>query len=160
MADHRDNPIQATLAGFIDYAKSLNGDEKGEAQVFCDRLFKAFGHAVADRPGTYQGNLGKHHVRTGQETLDKAVREAFGMKPKDDILEFLLKLNLEHAEKECRGELIQGSGLPATYPDAAKLVSDDCIRVDINLKKSGPGHLHIMRKVPLPENCTNVWGVM
>lgn len=45
MADHRENPIQATLAGFIDYAKSLKGDEKGEAQVFCDRLFQAFGHA-------------------------------------------------------------------------------------------------------------------
>jgi hypothetical protein len=29
---------------FIDYAATLQGDEKGEAQVFCDRLFKAFGH--------------------------------------------------------------------------------------------------------------------
>jgi len=30
---------------FIDYWRSLKGDEKGEAQVFCDRLFQAFGHA-------------------------------------------------------------------------------------------------------------------
>ncbi|WP_254172769.1 type IIL restriction-modification enzyme MmeI [Planktothrix pseudagardhii] len=29
---------------FIDYARTLKGDEKGEAQVFCDRLFQAFGH--------------------------------------------------------------------------------------------------------------------
>jgi hypothetical protein len=29
---------------FIDYASTLDGDEKGEAQVFCDRLFQAFGH--------------------------------------------------------------------------------------------------------------------
>lgn len=29
---------------FVDYAKTLKGDEKGEAQVFCDRLFQAFGH--------------------------------------------------------------------------------------------------------------------
>ena len=29
---------------FVAYAKTLKGDEKGEAQVFCDRLFKAFGH--------------------------------------------------------------------------------------------------------------------
>ncbi len=29
---------------FIEYARTLKGDEKGEAQVFCDRLFKAFGH--------------------------------------------------------------------------------------------------------------------
>jgi hypothetical protein len=30
---------------FVDYARTLQGDEKGEAQVFCDRLFQAFGHA-------------------------------------------------------------------------------------------------------------------
>ena len=30
---------------FVDYARTLKGDEKGEAQVFCDRLFQAFGHA-------------------------------------------------------------------------------------------------------------------
>jgi hypothetical protein len=29
---------------FVDYAKLLSGDEKGEAQVFCDRLFQGFGH--------------------------------------------------------------------------------------------------------------------
>lgn len=33
-----------TLQEFVGYAKTLKGDEKGEAQVFCDRLFKAFGH--------------------------------------------------------------------------------------------------------------------
>lgn len=32
------------LEEFVEYAKLLKGDEKGEAQVFCDRLFKAFGH--------------------------------------------------------------------------------------------------------------------
>ena len=32
------------LQQFVRYAKSLDGDEKGEAQVFCDRLFRAFGH--------------------------------------------------------------------------------------------------------------------
>jgi hypothetical protein len=30
---------------FVSYAKLLQGDEKGEAQVFCDRLFQAFGHS-------------------------------------------------------------------------------------------------------------------
>ena len=29
---------------FVHNARTLKGDEKGEAQVFCDRLFKAFGH--------------------------------------------------------------------------------------------------------------------
>lgn len=29
---------------FVAYAATLDGDEKGEAQVFCDRLFQGFGH--------------------------------------------------------------------------------------------------------------------
>jgi type II restriction/modification system DNA methylase subunit YeeA len=32
------------LTHFIQYARALEGDEKGEAQVFCDRLFQAFGY--------------------------------------------------------------------------------------------------------------------
>ena len=32
------------LKEFVEYASTLDGDEKGEAQVFCDRLFRAFGH--------------------------------------------------------------------------------------------------------------------
>lgn len=32
------------ISKFVDYAATLDGDEKGEAQVFCDRLFQAFGH--------------------------------------------------------------------------------------------------------------------
>ena len=31
------------LKHFIEYVARLKGDEKGEAQVFCDRLFQAFG---------------------------------------------------------------------------------------------------------------------
>ena len=33
------------IKDFLTYTKLLSGDEKGEAQVFCDRLFQAFGHA-------------------------------------------------------------------------------------------------------------------
>src|ERR1044071_1805887 len=33
------------IGQFVSYAQTLKGDEKGEAQVFCDRLFQAFGHA-------------------------------------------------------------------------------------------------------------------
>ena len=32
------------IRNFVAYVASLEGDEKGEAQVFCDRLFLAFGH--------------------------------------------------------------------------------------------------------------------
>lgn len=37
--------VAQRIAGFIAYAKLCKGDEKGEAQVFCDRLFIGFGHA-------------------------------------------------------------------------------------------------------------------
>jgi Type I restriction enzyme R protein N terminus (HSDR_N) len=36
--------IVETITKFVNYAATLDGDEKGEAQVFCDRLFQAFGH--------------------------------------------------------------------------------------------------------------------
>lgn len=39
MSERRD-----LIRGFVDYSRSLDGYEKGEAQVFCDRLFQAFGH--------------------------------------------------------------------------------------------------------------------
>lgn len=36
--------IVERLKGFQAYVSTLDGDEKGEAQVYCDRLFQAFGH--------------------------------------------------------------------------------------------------------------------
>jgi hypothetical protein len=40
------NPVES-INQFVAYARTLKGDEKGEAQVFCDRLFQAFGHGGA-----------------------------------------------------------------------------------------------------------------
>ena len=37
--------IEEAMESFQAYVKTLAGDEKGEAHVFCDRLFQAFGHA-------------------------------------------------------------------------------------------------------------------
>lgn len=37
--------IVERMKEFVTYWESLEGDEKGEAQVYCDRLFRAFGHA-------------------------------------------------------------------------------------------------------------------
>lgn len=36
--------MKESIDKFVKYASSLDGDEKGEAQVFCDRLFQSFGH--------------------------------------------------------------------------------------------------------------------
>ena len=42
--------LQQDLADFIAYRRNhLQGDEKGEAQVFLDRLFKALGHGGVQR---------------------------------------------------------------------------------------------------------------
>ena len=43
--------VVTRLNQFVTYAQSLDGDEKGEAQVFCDRLFRAFGHAGLKEAG-------------------------------------------------------------------------------------------------------------
>lgn len=36
--------MKESVEQFVKYVATLDGDEKGEAQVFCDRLFQAFGH--------------------------------------------------------------------------------------------------------------------
>ncbi|WP_010178054.1 class I SAM-dependent DNA methyltransferase [Aquimarina agarilytica] len=36
--------MREKIEALVNYTMSLDGDEKGEAQVFCDRLFQAFGH--------------------------------------------------------------------------------------------------------------------
>ncbi len=45
------SPQHAALQQFADYAAHLKGDEKGEAQVFLDRFFQAFGHGGYQEAG-------------------------------------------------------------------------------------------------------------
>ena len=71
---------------------------------------------------------GENRLRTAHAALDAAVRCAYGMKPDEDILAFLLKLNLELAAKEAKGEPITPPGLSAFYPDPKQLVTADCIK--------------------------------
>ncbi len=71
---------------------------------------------------------GENRLRHAHARLDAAVRAAYGMKAKEDILAFLLKLNLELAEKETEGKPITPPGLPASVPDPDSFVSRDCIR--------------------------------
>ena len=71
---------------------------------------------------------GENRLRAAHAALDTAVRAAYGMKPDEDILAFLLKLNLELAEKEAKGETITPPGLPSSYPDPKELVTADCIQ--------------------------------
>jgi hypothetical protein len=50
------------------------------------------------------------------------------MSATEDILAFLLKLKLDLAEREARGEPITPPGLPKGYPEPSALVTEDCTR--------------------------------
>jgi hypothetical protein len=72
---------------------------------------------------------GANKLRDAQATLDTAVRTAYGMKPEEDILAFLLKLNLELAAKEAKGEPIIPPGLPVIVPKPELFTTNDCVDI-------------------------------
>ncbi|MGH7950853.1 MAG: type IIL restriction-modification enzyme MmeI [Limisphaerales bacterium] len=72
---------------------------------------------------------GENRLRDAHAALDTTVRTAYGMKPDEDILAFLLKLNLELAAKEADGKTITPPGLPASVEKPKDFVSKDCVRV-------------------------------
>ena len=57
--------IADRMNGFVAYTSSLKGDEKGEAQVFCDRLFQAFGHRGYKEAGaTLEERIKRQHGKS------------------------------------------------------------------------------------------------
>jgi hypothetical protein len=59
------------LKEFVTYWESLSGDEKGEAQVFCDRLFRAFGHGGYKEAGaTLEHRVRKNGGGSGTSFAD------------------------------------------------------------------------------------------
>lgn len=73
---------------------------------------------------------GDNKLRDAHAALDAAVRAAYGMKATEDILAFLLRLNLELAAKEAKGEPILPPGLPAFVEKRSEFVTEDCVRPD------------------------------
>ncbi len=71
---------------------------------------------------------GKHPLKDAHAALDTAVLAAYGFSPKKDMLAQLLELNLAVAAREQAGQPVIGPGVPPTYPDPAKLITNDCIR--------------------------------
>ena len=46
------------ISEFKDFVSKLKGDEKGEAQLFCDRLFRAFGHGgIIEANGSLEARI-------------------------------------------------------------------------------------------------------
>ena len=72
---------------------------------------------------------GTNRLRDAQAALDAAVRDAYGMNDAKDSLAFLLRLNLELADKEADGKSITPPGLPAIVPSVQDLVSSDCVQI-------------------------------
>ena len=60
--------------------------------------------------------------------LFAAVLAAYAFNAKKDLLAQLLALNQEVAAKIEKGEPVTPPGMPANYPDAKKLLTEDCIR--------------------------------
>ncbi len=71
---------------------------------------------------------GENPLKDAHAALDAAVLAAYGFSAKKDLLAQLLALNLEVAAKIEKGEPVTAPGVPKNYPDAQKLVTEDCIR--------------------------------
>jgi hypothetical protein len=65
-----------------------------------------------------------------QAELDNAVRDAYGMSPEDDTLEFILKLNKKCHDREVAGKEITPPGLPKSVKDPQKYISQDCVKME------------------------------
>lgn len=70
---------------------------------------------------------GKHPLKDAHAALDAAVLDAYGFDAKKDLLAQLLELNLTVATAEKAGKAVTAPGVPPSYGDPAKLITDDCI---------------------------------
>lgn len=71
---------------------------------------------------------GKSPVKDAHQALNLAVRSAYGMTPKADVLQHLLNLNRQLAEAEKREETVVGPGLPPVVKSPRDFITTDCIR--------------------------------
>lgn len=71
---------------------------------------------------------GKNPLRDAHAALNAAVIKAYGFAPKKPILQQLLDLNLEAAERASNGQAVLGPGVPGTYKKPSSLISSDCFR--------------------------------
>lgn len=68
---------------------------------------------------------------------DIALLTAYGFNAKKDLLALLLALNQQVAAKIEKGEAVVAPGVPKNYPDARKLVTEDCIPPSMESSSSG-----------------------
>jgi SAM-dependent methyltransferase len=71
---------------------------------------------------------GSHPLKDAHAKLDAAVREAYGMTAKQNVLAFLLALNAEVAANEAKKMKVQGPGLPFAIAKKNSFVTKDALR--------------------------------
>jgi hypothetical protein len=71
---------------------------------------------------------GANPLKDAHAALDAAVLTAYGFSAKKDLLAQLLALNQDVAAKIEKKEPVMPPGVPKNYPDAKKLVTEDCIK--------------------------------
>lgn len=71
---------------------------------------------------------GKNPLKDLHHALDKAVIEAYGFDPDEDLLNQLLQLNLKIYENEQNGIKVQKPGIPSGFINVSDLISNDCIK--------------------------------
>ncbi|HEX7571349.1 MAG TPA: DNA methyltransferase [Verrucomicrobiae bacterium] len=71
---------------------------------------------------------GANPLKDAHAALDAAVCAAYGFSARKDLLAQLLALNQEVAAKIEKGEAVTAPGVPKNYPDAKKLITEDCLR--------------------------------
>lgn len=106
-------PNRDKLAEFVAWCtQHITGDEKGQAQIFLDRLFQAF-----SQPGCLDvGGATEFRIRKDREDGGGTAFADYVWKP------VLL------VEMKKRGENLQKNYWQAFYPDPKRLVTEDCIK--------------------------------
>jgi hypothetical protein len=70
---------------------------------------------------------GDNPLKRAHAKLDAAVRKAYGMTPKENVLESIFKLNQTVAEREGSMRAVVGPGLPPCVKNRAEFITSDCI---------------------------------
>jgi len=115
------NPTEKQIEQVVKRARELL-DERNKALKDYKYSLRDL-YRVLEKPG-------KNRIKELHTSLDKAVIDAYGFDEKNDLLTQLLKLNLEVAAKEGKGQDVQAPGLPEWVKDKEKLVSDVCVKFE------------------------------
>ena len=71
---------------------------------------------------------GKNPLKDAHAAPGAAVLAAYGFSPKADLLAQILELNLAVAARIDHDQPVTAPGLPPTFPEPKRLITDDCIR--------------------------------